>query len=61
VESTPEPEAPEAAPEADKPTEKCERCGKSGDELQIFDSDSEVYGVVCPCGHMWLSSLHPER
>jgi len=41
--------------------EKCEKCGLAGSELEIFDQDSEVYGVACPCGHLWLSSLHPER
>ena len=55
VESAPE---PQAEPEPDAPIDQCERCGKEGDDLRIFDSDSEVYGVMCPCGHMWLSPRH---
>lgn len=50
----PEPEATE--PEPELPLDKCEKCGREGDDLRIFDSDSEVYGVVCPCGHMWLAA-----
>jgi hypothetical protein len=63
--AAPEPEAPEPTPEPEPetvpPMEQCEKCGREGDDLKIFDSDSEVYGVVCPCGHMWLSSLHPKK
>jgi len=52
----PEPERVEAPEdtEAPKPSDQCEKCNASGDALQIFDSDPEVYGVVCTCGHMWL-------
>ncbi len=52
---------PEAEPEPPElPLDKCERCGKEGDDLEIFDRDAEVYGVVCPCGHMWLAAQPQE-
>jgi len=45
---------PTPAPEPKQEiSDKCERCGATED-LEIFDSDSEVYGVACKCGHMWL-------
>jgi hypothetical protein len=57
-EVAPEPE-PTPEPETFECQDECERCGAKGDDLQVFDSDSEVYGVICPCGNMWLAPKQP--
>lgn len=53
----PEPEAEDDAPPT-VPQDKCPKCGATGDDLKIFDSDSTDYGVLCKCSHMWITARH---